>query len=148
MICSERPSVGVLFQAVRSSSNNGAVLSKSFEMDEPLEPVLAIRKIRHERAENQLFLAHKNASLKSGARGFQARKDFKAAEAQLEASSAMYVHITTLDGCILSFRLEQPKEDIETEAIKTDTQDAMEMLNDLQSQLEAVGVPPKELNQG
>lgn len=65
------------------------VLSKSFETDEPSEPVRAIRKIRHEQAENQLFLAHKNASLKSGSRGFQARKDLKAAEAQLQASSEL-----------------------------------------------------------
>jgi hypothetical protein len=64
------------------------VLSKSFEADELLEPVQAIRNIRHGQDENQLFLAQKNASLKSGSRGFQARKDLKSAEAKVESSLA------------------------------------------------------------
>lgn len=64
-------------------------LSKSFENEDPMEPVRAIRKIRHQKAEKHLFLAHKNASLKSGARGLQARKDLKAAEVKLEAASEM-----------------------------------------------------------
>lgn len=41
---------------------------------------------------------------------------------------------------MLRFRLEQSKEDIDADAVKTDTQDAMEMLHDLQSQLEAVSI--------
>lgn len=65
------------------------VLSHSFDTEEPLEPVRAIRKIRHENLENQLFLAQKNASLKSGQRGFQARKDLKSAEAKVKASSEL-----------------------------------------------------------
>ena len=36
------------------------------------------------------------------------------------------------------FRLEQPKEDIDAETVKLDTQDAVETLQDLQSQVEAV----------
>jgi hypothetical protein len=67
------------------------VLSKSFETEDPMQPVWAIRKIRHQKAEKHLFLAHKNASLKSGARGLQARKDLKAAEGKLEATSEMSV---------------------------------------------------------
>ncbi|RJE16655.1 ABC transporter [Aspergillus sclerotialis] len=64
------------------------LLSKSFEADKPLEPVQAIRKIRHEQNKNQLFLAQKNAGLKSGSRGFQARKDLKSTEAKVESSLA------------------------------------------------------------
>lgn len=52
-----------------------------------MQPVRAIRKIRHQDAEKHLFLTHKNASLKSGARGLQARKDLKAAEEKLQAAS-------------------------------------------------------------
>jgi hypothetical protein len=64
-------------------------LSKSFETDDPLKPVQAIRKIRHEQAEKKLFLAHKNAHLKSGARGLQARKGLKAAESKLESTQEL-----------------------------------------------------------
>lgn len=65
------------------------VLSKSFESEDPMQPVHAVRKIRRQQAEKQLFLAHKNASLKSGSRGLQARKDLKAAEVKLDAASNM-----------------------------------------------------------
>lgn len=50
----------------------------------------AIRKLQHQQAERNLFLANKNANLKSGARGFQARKDLKSAEAKLETASERY----------------------------------------------------------
>jgi hypothetical protein len=55
-------------------------------MEDPLQPVRAIRKIRHDEIEKQLFLAQKNANLKSGARGLQARKELKAVEARLQSS--------------------------------------------------------------
>ena len=67
------------------------VLSTSFETDDPLRPVRAIRKIGHEKLEEELFLAQKNANLKSGVRGFQARKDLKVAEAKLEESRKLSV---------------------------------------------------------
>jgi len=70
-------------------ANSWPVLSRSFETENPLEPVKAIRKIRHQYAERKLFLAHKNANLKSGARGLQARKELKAAEAKLELTQKM-----------------------------------------------------------
>ncbi|KAF3016639.1 hypothetical protein E8E15_005091 [Penicillium rubens] len=96
-------------------------LSKSFETEDPMQPVWAIRKIRHQKAEKHLFLAHKNASLKSGARGLQARKDLKAAEGKLEATSEM---------------LSQDVDAIDAEAVQADTQAAAETLQTLQSQLE------------
>jgi hypothetical protein len=51
--------------------------------------VRAIRRVRQDDIEKQLFLAQKNASLKSGARGLQARKDLKAAEARYQASKEL-----------------------------------------------------------
>lgn len=56
-----------------------------------MEPVRAIRRVRHAEVEKQLFLAQKNASLKSGARGLQARKDLKAAEVGYQASKELCV---------------------------------------------------------
>ncbi|KAH1498296.1 hypothetical protein KXV92_005265 [Aspergillus fumigatus] len=99
------------------------VLSKSFETDDPLSPVRAIRRVRHDEIEAQLFLAQKNASLKSGARGFQARKDLKAAEARYEASKEL---------------IEQPDQSIEAEVLKAETQAAMDTLQELQAQFEVM----------
>ncbi|KAJ5925879.1 hypothetical protein N7454_007389, partial [Penicillium verhagenii] len=87
-------------------------LSKSFETEDPLKPVQAIRKIRHEQAEKKLFLAHKNAHLKSGSRGLQARKDLKAAESKLESTEGL---------------LAQELDSIDAEAVQIDTQAAMKM---------------------
>ncbi|KAL6237753.1 hypothetical protein BDW75DRAFT_60583 [Aspergillus navahoensis] len=98
-------------------------LSKSFETEDPLEPVRGIRRIRHDDIEKQLFLARKNASVKSGARGLQARKVLKAVESNLKVSREL---------------LEQAKEDIDAEIIKQETRAAIETLQDLQSQFEAM----------
>ncbi|KAL4880936.1 P-loop containing nucleoside triphosphate hydrolase protein [Aspergillus karnatakaensis] len=98
-------------------------LSKSFETEDPLQPVKGIRRIRHDDAEKQLFLAQKMASLKSGARGLQARKELKLAESKVQAFKEL---------------LQQDKEAIDAEAIKDETQAAMETLQDLQAQFEAM----------
>lgn len=47
----------------------------------------AIRQLRHEKVERELFLAQKNASLRSGSRGMQARKDLKAVENKVAESA-------------------------------------------------------------
>ncbi|KAG2001227.1 hypothetical protein GB937_010363 [Aspergillus fischeri] len=99
------------------------VLSKSFETDDPLAPVRAIRRVRHDEIEKQLFLAQKNASLKSGARGLQARKDLKAAEARYEASKEL---------------VEQSDQPIDADALKAETQAAMDTLQELQAQFEVM----------
>lgn len=65
------------------------VLSKSLEQEDPLAPVLTIRKLRHEQLAEQLFLAQKNASIRSGARGLQARKELKAIEIRVAASTEL-----------------------------------------------------------
>ncbi|RHZ47969.1 hypothetical protein CDV55_100606 [Aspergillus turcosus] len=99
------------------------LLSKSFETDDPVAPVRAIRRLRHDDIEKQLFLAQKNASLKSGARGLQARKDLKAAEARYQASKEL---------------VEQPDQPIDPEALKAETQAAMDTLQELQAQFEVM----------
>lgn len=67
------------------------VLSSSLEKEDSLAPVFAIRRLRHEQMMTQLFLAQKNASIRSGARGLQARKELKALEARVDASAELYV---------------------------------------------------------
>ncbi|KAH8433552.1 uncharacterized protein LDX57_011187 [Aspergillus melleus] len=105
------------------------LLSKSFETDDPLQPVHAIRRVQHDTTEKRLFLAQKNASLKSGARGLQARKDLKLMESKHEESIKL---------------VQEEKESIEAEAIKKDTQAAVETLQDLQSQFEAMNLVDAE----
>ncbi|KAE8318864.1 P-loop containing nucleoside triphosphate hydrolase protein [Aspergillus transmontanensis] len=100
-------------------------LSKAFETEDPMQPVSAIRKVRHDKTEKELFLAQKNASLKSGARGLQARKDLKAAENKFQASLEI---------------LNQEKESIDADTVKEDTQAAVDTLQDLQAQFEAMKV--------
>ncbi|OOQ82838.1 putative ABC transporter [Penicillium brasilianum] len=104
-------------------------LSKSFDTDDPLEPVKAIRKIQYRQAEKNLFLAHKNANLKSGARGFQARKDLKTAEANMESATE---------------RMAQNAQSIDADAVQVDTQAAVETLQTLQSQLEDMNLADME----
>ncbi|PYI07152.1 P-loop containing nucleoside triphosphate hydrolase protein [Aspergillus sclerotiicarbonarius CBS 121057] len=105
------------------------LLSKSFESDDPLQPVRAIRTVRHADAERNLFLAQKMAHLKSGARGLQARKELKSAESRMNVSSEL---------------LYQTKESIDADTIQEDTQAALETLQDLQSQFEAMNVVDTE----
>ncbi|EAW07210.1 ABC-F family ATP-binding cassette domain-containing protein [Aspergillus clavatus NRRL 1] len=100
-------------------------LSKSFETEDPMEPVRVMRRVRHDEVEKQLFLAQKNASLKSGARGLQARKDLKAAEARYQASKELLDHSES----------DQP---VDPEVIKSETQAAMDSLQELQAQFEAM----------
>ncbi|KAJ0425832.1 P-loop containing nucleoside triphosphate hydrolase protein [Aspergillus carlsbadensis] len=125
----EDESKPVLEYAISSDHHRNEVIGKmnfllnSFETEDPLQPVRAIRKIRHDEIEKQLFLAQKNANLKSGARGLQARKELKAMEAKLQNSTEL---------------LEQ--EEIDAESAKNETQTAAETLQDLQSQFEAMKV--------
>ncbi|KAK1139372.1 hypothetical protein N8T08_000823 [Aspergillus melleus] len=105
------------------------LLSKSFETDDPLQPVHAFRRVQHDTIEKRLFLAQKNAGLKSGARGLQARKDLKSMESKHEASLKL---------------VQEENESIEAEAIKKDTQAAVETLQDLQSQFEAMNLVDAE----
>ncbi|OJK04553.1 hypothetical protein ASPACDRAFT_49025 [Aspergillus aculeatus ATCC 16872] len=99
------------------------ILSKSFESDDPLQPVKAIRTVRHDDVEKQLFIAQKMVNLRSGARGLQARKELRSAEARLEASLEL---------------LNQAKESIDADTIQKDTQAAMEVLQELQYKVEAM----------
>lgn len=85
--------------------------------------MLAIRKLRHEQLQKQLFLAQKNANLRSGARGLQARKELKAVEIKVATSQDL---------------LDQDHTSIDAETITIDTKAAVDLLEELQSQYDAV----------
>lgn len=60
---------------------------------DPLSPVRTFRQIRHERLRNELFEIQKAAKLRSGARGFDARKVLIAYEKRFEESVIAYVNL-------------------------------------------------------
>ncbi|PGH26479.1 hypothetical protein AJ80_01793 [Polytolypa hystricis UAMH7299] len=130
------PSVGsgkTVLQHVMSSDESRnevegkiKVLSHALEeTDDQWATVQAIRKLRHDELKRQLFLAQKNASLRSGSRGMEARKALKAAEAKVAESEA---------------ELDQKKEECEHDVLQKETQAAVDLLNDLQAQFDAMRI--------
>ncbi|KAJ2895824.1 ABC transporter [Zalerion maritima] len=83
--------------------------------------VRAYRRVVHERRQKKLFLLDKQARLRSGARGLQARKDLRAFEKEV-AESQKWV--------------DQGNEEITSVAVQEETEEAMNMLADLQIQVE------------
>lgn len=88
---------------------------------DPLAAIRAVRSIRHERNQKRLFQLDKDARLRSGARGMAARKALTAFEKVTAESGAL---------------IEQPAEEIPPDAVKDETQEAVDMLADLQLQVE------------
>ncbi|KAF3481102.1 ATP-binding cassette sub-family F member 3 [Arthroderma uncinatum] len=102
------------------------ILSQALEgHEDSLAPVKAIRHLRHEARQHELFLAQKNASLRSGARGLQARKDLKMAESKVEESAVC---------------LEEDLTALDNSKIQEETQAAVELLADVEAQFESINV--------
>jgi len=81
----------------------------------------ALRKLRHERMQKRLFVLDKDARLRSGARGLQARKALSEFEKQVAASVALQ---------------DQPEDEIPAQVLQTETQEAVDLLAELQIQVE------------
>lgn len=58
--------------------------------EDPYEALRALRKVRHEKMQKQLFILDKEARLRSGARGLQARKALVEYEKAVAESAARY----------------------------------------------------------
>ncbi|KAI2621115.1 P-loop containing nucleoside triphosphate hydrolase protein [Hypoxylon sp. NC1633] len=97
------------------------VLSKGVEGSDPLGALKAFRKVHHGRLHRDLFLMDKDARLRSGARGMQARKSLIAMEKKVAEFESQY---------------EQRDEDIPPEVLAKETSEAADMLADLQLQAE------------
>ncbi|CAK7262805.1 hypothetical protein SEPCBS57363_000231 [Sporothrix epigloea] len=81
----------------------------------------ALRKLRLERLQKRLFVLDKNARLRSGARGMQARKALTALEKTVAEATASW---------------QQDDSDITAEMLHAETQEAADLLADLQIQAE------------
>ena len=84
-------------------------------------PVRAIRQIRHERLKKQLFEMDKDARLRSGARGLQARKALVAFEETIAESAA---------------KVDQEQDEITEADLKEESEAALNLLTELESQLD------------
>lgn len=103
-------------------SREVALLSTGLNSPAPLGGVKALRALKHERLQRKLFLLDKDARLRSGARGLQARKALQAFEKTVAESAAA---------------LEQQDEaSISAEDVERETQEAIDMLEDLKLQVD------------
>ncbi|KAL2127545.1 hypothetical protein VTI74DRAFT_10563 [Chaetomium olivicolor] len=96
-------------------------LSSGVNSTDPYAALRALRKLRHERMQKRLFVLDKDARLRSGARGLQARKALVEYEKAVAQSAALN---------------EQPADEISSETLQAETQEAVDMLADLQLQVE------------
>jgi ATP-binding cassette subfamily F protein 3 len=106
------------------------ILSEAVENEgDPMAPIRAVRRIKHERLAIQLKEAHRIAERRSGARGKLARKELIKFEERFEESRSM---------------LEQGEDEIDTATTSNETRDAADMLSGVQSQLELMDASAAE----
>ncbi|KAL2266948.1 hypothetical protein VTJ83DRAFT_4225 [Remersonia thermophila] len=98
-----------------------SALSAGVNGTDPLAALRALRALRHERMLKRLFVLDKDARLRSGARGLQARKALVEYEKAVAKSAELK---------------DQPAEEISPETLQAETQEAADMLADLQLQVE------------
>uniref|UniRef100_A0A8H7TVM1 ABC transporter domain-containing protein n=1 Tax=Bionectria ochroleuca TaxID=29856 RepID=A0A8H7TVM1_BIOOC len=122
-----QPDLTVLQQVVEKTISKDSIeqdikaLSAGVDAADPYAPVQALRRLKHERLQHRLFKLSKDARLRSGARGLQARKALVAFEKVVAESQAL---------------VDQPSEEISASALQEETQEAADMLADLHIQVE------------
>lgn len=82
----------VCYRAYRplvSHTDQFLVLSKGIESPDAYGALRSLRDVRHIRLQKELFLKDKDARLRSGARGMQARKALIAMEKEVAAYKSM-----------------------------------------------------------
>ncbi|KAI1499684.1 ABC transporter [Biscogniauxia marginata] len=115
--------VTVLEEVVESATAKQQVqreidnLSNGIESSDPLGALRAYREIHYERLQKELFLRDKDARLRSGARGLQARKALTAMEKQVAEFQSRY---------------QQKESEISPETLAKETNEAADMLAELQ----------------
>ncbi|KAH7165469.1 P-loop containing nucleoside triphosphate hydrolase protein [Dactylonectria macrodidyma] len=101
------------------------ILSEGVNASDSYAPVRALRQLKHHRNQQRLFRLDKDARLRSGARGLQARKALVAYEKVVAESNTL---------------LEQTNDDITPDILQAETQEAIDMLADLQIQVDPAHV--------
>ncbi|KAE8381701.1 P-loop containing nucleoside triphosphate hydrolase protein [Aspergillus bertholletiae] len=106
-----------------------SVLSKGINQPDAYAAVRALRSLKLARLQKRLFILEKNARLRSGMRGFQARKALLAFEKVVAESKES---------------LEQPSDAISAGILQEETQEAIDMLEQLQIHVEPAAVTKVE----
>lgn len=97
------------------------MLSSAISSNNPYGALRGLRQLRKERLQKELFLLDKDARLRSGARGSQARKALLTKEKEVAAYSVLY---------------EQPDGEITSDALAKETAEAADVLAELEIQVE------------
>ncbi|KAF7539142.1 hypothetical protein G7Z17_g12476 [Cylindrodendrum hubeiense] len=105
------------------------VLSEGVNASDSYAPVRALRQLKHHRHQQRLFRLDKDARLRSGARGLQARKALVVYEKVVAESNTL---------------LEQENDDITPDTLQAETQEAADLLADLQIQIDPARVSETE----
>ncbi|CZS74149.1 unnamed protein product [Fusarium graminearum] len=122
----ESSQLSVLEQVIEKATAKHAIeqdikgLTEGINASDPSAPVKALRQLKHQRHQERLFRLDKDARLRSGARGMQARKALTVYEKVVAESSEL---------------LQQSNADISPETLQAETQEAVDMLADLQLQM-------------
>ncbi|KAF4343099.1 positive effector GCN20 [Fusarium beomiforme] len=121
----------VLEQVIEKAMSKYAIeqdikdLTQGINSSDPFTPVKALRLLKHKKYQERLFRLDKDARLRSGARGMQARKALTAFEKVVAESNEL---------------LGQSNEDISPGTLQAETQEAVDMLADLQLQVDSTRV--------
>ncbi|KAK0704222.1 P-loop containing nucleoside triphosphate hydrolase protein [Apiosordaria backusii] len=96
-------------------------LAKGVNDPDPYGAVRIVRKLKLERVQKELFVLDKDAKLRSGARGLQARKALVEFEKEVEKAEKLN---------------DQPEEEISAETLQAEIQEAADMLAELELQVD------------
>ncbi|KAM0220188.1 hypothetical protein ACHAQI_000646 [Fusarium lateritium] len=127
----DREEASVLEQVIEKATAKHAIeqdikdLKEGINASDPFAPIKALRHLKHQKHQERLFRLDKDARLRSGARGMAARKALTAYEKVVAESTEL---------------LEQSSEDISPDALQAETQEAVDMLADLQIQVDPTRV--------
>ncbi|KAK8079837.1 hypothetical protein PG997_007655 [Apiospora hydei] len=105
------------------------VLSNAISSTDPCGSLRGLRQLRYQRLQKELFLRDKDARLRSGARGLQARKALIAKEKEVAAMQS---------------QRDQPDDEIPSEVLAKETSEAADLLAELELQVEPTKVAETE----
>ncbi|KAK6853364.1 hypothetical protein PG995_010176 [Apiospora arundinis] len=105
------------------------ILTTAIGSADPYGSIRGLRQLRYQRLQRELFLKDKDARLRSGARGLQARKALISKEKEVAA---------------IQVQRDQPDEEISPEVLAQETSEAVDLLAELELQIEPTKIAETE----
>ncbi|KAK8128344.1 hypothetical protein PG984_009452 [Apiospora sp. TS-2023a] len=109
--------------------NEIELLTNAIGSSDPCGSLRGLRQLRYQRLQRELFLKDKDARLRSGARGMQARKALISKEKEVAAMQA---------------QRDQPDDEIPSDVLAKETSEAADLLADLELQVEPTKISETE----